>query len=107
MRHLCPTLLAVSNSNLAPALNLRGNRKNNNYYNISINANYVNKETLRTAYNAAIRSAYDPTDYSASVYGTYSTALMNAGTVLGDPTATAGEVSAAYATLANATGAMA
>ena len=32
---------------------------------------------------------------------------MNAGTVLGDPTATASEVSAAYATLANATGAMA
>ena len=42
-----------------------------------------------------------------SVYSTYSTALMNAGTVLGDPTATASEVSAAYATLANATGAMA
>ena len=91
----------------AYSLNLRGNRKNNNYYNISINANYVNKETLRTAYNAAIRSAYDPADYSTSVYSTYSTALMNAGTVLGDPTATASEVSAAYATLANATGAMA
>ncbi len=81
---------------------LRGKRQNNNYYNITINANYVNKNDLRTAYNSAILAAYDSTDYSSSVFSAYSTALMNAGTVLGDPTATASEISSAYSLLANA-----
>ena len=91
----------------AYTITLRGKRQNNNYYNIAINANYVNKANLRTAYNAAIHAAYDSADYSTAVYNAYSTALMNAGTVLGNPTATANEVSDAYKTLATATAAMA
>ena len=81
----------------AYTITLRGKRQNNNYYNVTINANYVNKAELRTAYNAAICSAYEFADNSA-----YTTALTNAGTVLGNPAATASEVSTAYTALINA-----
>ena len=77
-------------------------RQNNNYYNITINANYVNKTELRTAYNAAILAAYNSADYSTTAFNAYSTALMNAGTVLGNPSATSNDISSAYSLLTNA-----
>ena len=91
----------------AYTVTLRGKRHNNNYYNITINANYVNKSSLRTAYNNAILASYDSADYSTSVFNAYSTALMNAGTVLGDPTATASEIASAYSQLSGAVAKMA
>ena len=90
----------------AYTITLRGKRQNNNYYNITVNANYVNKSELRTAYNEAIRSAYTSDDYSSSVYNTFSAALINAGTVLGNPTATAQDVSSALVKLNSAVNAM-
>ena len=90
----------------AYTITLRGKRQNNNYYNITVNANYVNKSELRTVYNEAIRSAYTSDDYSASVYNTFSAALMNAGTVLGNPTATSQDVSSALVKLNSAVNAM-
>ena len=86
----------------AYTITLRGKRQNNNYYNITINANYVNKTELRTAYNAAILAAYNSADYSTTAFNAYSTALMNAGTVLGNPSATSNDISSAYSLLTNA-----
>lgn len=70
---------------------LRGNRQNNNYYNIKLNVNYVNKDVLRLAYNNAIRLSANETNLSAA----YLSALRTAGTVLGNPTATAANVTTA------------
>ena len=86
----------------AYTITLRGKRQNNNYYNITINANYVNKTELRTAYNAAILAAYNSADYSTTAFNAYSSALMNAGTVLGNPSATSNDISSAYSLLTNA-----
>ena len=86
----------------AYTITLRGKRQNNNYYNITINANYVNKTELRTAYNTAILAAYNSADYSTTAFNAYSTALMNAGTVLGNPSATSNDISSAYSLLTNA-----
>lgn len=85
----------------------RGKRQNNNYYNIALNVNYVTKDELRIAYNNAIRSTYSSEDYTASSFSAYSAALKQAGTVLGNPSATAAQISSAASGLNSAVSSLA
>ena len=75
---------------------LRGKRQNNNYYNVNLVANYVNKDALRLAYNDAIREISDGD-------ATFTAALKNAGTVLGNPVATTADITSALNSLNSVT----
>jgi hypothetical protein len=86
---------------------LRGKRQNNNYYNISLTANYINKDALRLAYNEAIRATYESDEYSAASFAAFETSLANAGAVLGNPASTQENVTSALNALNSATSAIA
>jgi hypothetical protein len=85
---------------------LRGSRQNNNYYNINLSATYVSKDLLRSTYNTAIRNLYQAEIYTAASFAPYLAALKTAGTVLGNPCATAAQISSAQEGLTNAIGSL-
>ncbi len=80
----------------------RGNRHNYNSYNLSANIVYVNKASLRDAYNNAIYKAYTPAIYDSTAYSTFLSAVKSAGSVLGNPKATQTQINNAKTTLTNA-----
>ncbi len=80
----------------------RGSRHNYNSYNLSANVIYVNKASLRDAYNDAIYKAYTPAIYDSTAYSTFLSAVKSAGSVLGNPKSTQTQINNAKTTLTNA-----
>ncbi len=72
------------------------------YLQYGLQINLVDKATLRSTVNGAISTNYQEADYTAASWATYSTALLNGISILGNPAAAATDVTAAVTAINNA-----